>query len=88
MRGTVRKISIPRRHVIDLMRAKRIPVILMEPYFDRKTPAQIAEKTGATLLVFIPSVGGLPEIKDYFGLFDYDVKLLADALAAKKGTAK
>src|SRR5262245_11839903 len=74
--------------LIDLMREKKIPVILMEPYFDRKTPAQIADKAGATLLVFIPSVGGLPEIKDYFGLFDYDVKLLADALAAKKGSAK
>jgi zinc/manganese transport system substrate-binding protein len=74
--------------LIDMMRAKKIPVILMEPYFDRKTPAQIAQKTGATLLIFIPSVGGLPEIQDYFGLFDYDVKLLADALAAKKGSPK
>jgi zinc/manganese transport system substrate-binding protein len=74
--------------LIDMMRAKKIPVILMEPYFDRKTPAQIAEKTGATLLILIPSVGGRPETKDYFGLFDYDVKLLADALAAKKGSAK
>jgi zinc/manganese transport system substrate-binding protein len=74
--------------IIDLMRAKKIPVILMEPYFDRKTPAQIAEKTGATLLIFIPSVGGVPEAKDYFGLFDYDVKLLADTLAAKKGAPK
>jgi zinc/manganese transport system substrate-binding protein len=74
--------------IIDLMKAKKIPVILMEPYFDRKTPDQIAEKTGAKLLVFIPSVGGVPEIKDYFGLFDYDVKLLADALAAKKGAAQ
>ena len=71
--------------LIDLMRAKKVPVILMEPYFDRKTPEQIASKTGATLLVFIPSVGGLPEIKDYFGLFDYDVKLLADTLAKRKG---
>ena len=71
--------------IISLMSAKKIPVILMEPYFDRKTPEQIATKTGATLLVFIPSVGGVPEIKDYFGLFDYDVKLLADALASKKG---
>jgi hypothetical protein len=26
----------------------------------------------------------VPEAKDYVGLFDYDVKLLADALAAKK----
>jgi zinc/manganese transport system substrate-binding protein len=71
--------------LIDLMRARKLPVILMEPYFDRKTPAMIAQKTGATLLVFIPSVGGVPEIKDYFSLFDYNVKLLADALAAKKG---
>jgi zinc/manganese transport system substrate-binding protein len=71
--------------IIDLMRQKKTPVILMEPYFDRKTPQQIADKTGATLLVFIPSVGGVPEAKDYFSLFDYDVKLLADALAAKKG---
>jgi ABC-type Zn uptake system ZnuABC Zn-binding protein ZnuA len=74
--------------IIDLMKSKKIPVILMEPYFDRKTPEQIAAKTGAKLLVFIPSVGGVPEIKDYFGLFDYDVKLLADALAATKGAAK
>jgi ABC-type Zn uptake system ZnuABC Zn-binding protein ZnuA len=74
--------------IIDLMRAKKVPVILMEPYFDRKTPAQIAEKTGATLLVFIPSVGGVPEAKDYFSLFDYDVKLLADTLASRKGGAQ
>jgi zinc/manganese transport system substrate-binding protein len=74
--------------LIDMMRAKKVPVILMEPYFDRKTPAQVAEKTGATLLVFIPSVGGVPETRDYFSLFDYDVKLLADALAAKRGAAR
>ena len=75
--------------LIDLMRAKKISVILMEPYFDRKTPDQIAEKTGAKLLVFIPSVGGVPQASDYFALFDYDVKLLADALtAAKKGAAQ
>jgi zinc/manganese transport system substrate-binding protein len=71
--------------LINMMIEKKIPVILMEPYFDQKTPKSVSEKTGATLVTFIPSVGGVPEIKDYFGLFDYDVKLLADALAAKKG---
>jgi zinc/manganese transport system substrate-binding protein len=70
--------------LIDLMRTKKIPVILMEPYFDRKTPAMIASKTGAKLLVFIPSVGGVPETKDYFSLFDYDVQLLAKTLAEQK----
>lgn len=70
--------------IIDLIRAKKIPVILMEPYFDSKTPLAVAEKTGARALKFIPSVGGVPEAKDYIALFDYDVKLLADALAAAK----
>ena len=70
--------------LINMMIEKKIPVILMEPYFDQKTPKAVAEKTGATLLTFIPSVGGVPEAKDYISLFDYDVKLLADALAAKK----
>ena len=75
-------------HTIEIMNTiqqKKVPVILMEPYFDQKTPKSIAEKTGAKLLTFIPSVGGVPEAKDYVSLFDYDVKLLADALAAAKG---
>jgi zinc/manganese transport system substrate-binding protein len=71
--------------IINMMREKKIPVIVMEPYFDDKTPRAVAEKTGAKLLRFIPSVGGVPEAKDYISLFDYDVKLLADALAAQKG---
>lgn len=74
--------------LIGLMRAKKLSIILMEPYFDRKTPAMIAGKTGATLLVFIPSVGGVPEAKDYFSLFDYDVNLLAGALASQKAGTK
>ncbi|MDQ5857296.1 MAG: metal ABC transporter substrate-binding protein [Acidobacteriota bacterium] len=70
--------------LINLMRELKVPVILMEPYFDERTPKSIAERTGATLLRFVPSVGGVPQAKDYVSLFDYDVKLLADTLAAKK----
>ena len=70
--------------LINLMRQKKVAVILMEPYFDERTPKSIAEKTGATLLRFAPSVGAVPQAKDYVALFDYDVKLLTDALAGKK----
>ena len=70
--------------IINMMREKKIPVILMEPYFDEKTPKAVSDQTGAKLLRFIPSVGGVPAAKDYIALFDYDVKLLADALAAQK----
>jgi zinc/manganese transport system substrate-binding protein len=69
--------------LINLMRAKRIPVILMEPYFDERGPQSIGQKAGAKLLTFIPSVGGVPAAKDYVALFDYDVKLLADALKSR-----
>ena len=70
--------------LINLMNTRKIPVILMEPYFDERSPRAVAQKTGATLLRFVPSVGGVPQATDYMGLFDYDVKILADALAAKK----
>jgi ABC-type Zn uptake system ZnuABC Zn-binding protein ZnuA len=75
------------KHIVGLvnrMRERKVPVILMEPYFDERVPASIAQKTGAKLLTFIPSVGGVPEVKDYVALFDYDVKLLSGALAAVK----
>lgn len=70
--------------LVNLMISRKIPVILMEPYFDERTPRSVADKTGATLLKFIPSVGGVPQAKDYVSLFEYDVKILADALAAEK----
>jgi zinc/manganese transport system substrate-binding protein len=70
--------------IINLIRSEKIPVILVEPYFDKKTPEFIASKSGARVLTFYPSVGGLPEIRDYFALFDYDLDVLAKALEAKK----
>jgi zinc/manganese transport system substrate-binding protein len=70
--------------LIQMMRSRRVPLLLMEPYFDSKLPKSIADKAGATLLVFPPSVGGEPEIKDYFSLFDYDLGLFVKAMQTKK----
>jgi len=70
--------------IINLIKTERIPVILVEPYFDTKTPKAIAEQTGATVVTFYPSVGGTSEIKDYFGLFDYDVNAFVAAMKGKK----
>jgi ABC-type Zn uptake system ZnuABC Zn-binding protein ZnuA len=66
--------------IINLMKAERIPVIIVEPYFDTKTPNFVASKTGARVLRFYPSVGGTPQIKDYFALFDTDIDTLVNAL--------
>ena len=70
-------------HTLDLiqeMNRQQIRVILMEPYFDQKTPNSIASQTNAKVVVLPPSVGGEKTITDYFKLFDYDVNLLVQAL--------
>jgi ABC-type Zn uptake system ZnuABC Zn-binding protein ZnuA len=70
--------------IINLIQAQKVPVILVEPYFDRKTPDSIAAKTGAAVAVFYPSVGGVPAIKDYFSLFDTDIDAFIAAMKGKK----
>jgi zinc/manganese transport system substrate-binding protein len=73
-------------HVQDLIqqiKQQKVPLLLMEPYFDVKLPQKIAHDGGATLLIFPPTAGGIKEIKTYFDLFDYDLKLLRDAIQGK-----
>jgi ABC-type Zn uptake system ZnuABC Zn-binding protein ZnuA len=75
-------------HTLDLiqeMKRQNIKLILVEPYFDLKTPESIARATGATVLVVPPSVGGVKEAGDFFALFDYNVTLLVNALKAAAG---
>jgi zinc/manganese transport system substrate-binding protein len=69
--------------IINLIRDQKIRAILVEPYFDQKTPQSIAEQSGAKALVFYPSVGGKPGLDDYFAVFDADVDALAKALSGK-----
>src|SRR4029453_19188861 len=66
--------------LIHEMKPHNIKIILVEPYFDLKTPNSISRDTGAKVLVMPPSVGGVQGTDDYFALFDYNVKLLADAI--------
>jgi len=71
------------QHTLDLineMKRQNIKIIMVEPYFDLKTPNSIARQTGAEVVVLPPSVGGVKEITDYFKLFDYDLNLLVNAI--------
>jgi len=70
--------------IINLIQAQKIPAILVEPYFDMKTPNFIAGKTGARVVTFYPSVGGIPAIKDYFSLFDHDIDAFVAAMKGQK----
>jgi ABC-type Zn uptake system ZnuABC Zn-binding protein ZnuA len=68
------------------MKAQNVKIIMVEPYFDLKTPNSIASATGAKVLVMSPSVGGVKEASDYFKLFDTDIAMLI--AAAKEAGAK
>jgi ABC-type Zn uptake system ZnuABC Zn-binding protein ZnuA len=75
-------------HTLQLMHEMKrqgIKLILVEPYFDLKTPNAIARDTGAKVLVMPPSVGGVKEATDYIKLFDYDISLLTSALKQQTG---
>jgi len=65
--------------LIQLMQRENVKIILVEPYFDLKTPNSVARESGAQVLVLLPSVGGEKEVTDYFLLFDYDIALLQGA---------
>ena len=70
-------------HTIELiaeMKRQNVKILLVEPYFDLKTPQSIGRETGAKVLVMPPSVGGEKEITDYIQLFDYDLGLLVAAI--------
>ena len=65
--------------LILLMKRENVKVVMVEPYFDLKTPNSIGSQTGAQVLVMLPSVGAEKDVPDYFKLFDYDIALLKKA---------
>lgn len=68
--------------LIGMMKRDGVKIIVVEPYFDLKTPNSVARDTGGQVVVLTPSVGGEKEITDYFKLFDYDIAKLKQAFDA------
>ncbi|HMC77823.1 MAG TPA: metal ABC transporter substrate-binding protein [Vicinamibacterales bacterium] len=74
-------------HTFELsqqMKKDNVKIIIIEPYFDSKTPNAIGRDTGAQVVTLAPSVGGAKgaPVADYFQLFDYDVNTLVAAFKA------
>jgi ABC-type Zn uptake system ZnuABC Zn-binding protein ZnuA len=66
--------------LILTMQRTHAKVIVMEPFYDKKTADFVASKTGAKVLVLPPSVGGIKGVGDYIALMQYDIAQLATAL--------
>jgi len=75
-------------HTIDLigeMKRQGVKIIVVEPYFDKKTPQAIANQVGGLVVELAPSAGGVPGAETYLTLFDYNVRTLVDALRKTTG---
>jgi ABC-type Zn uptake system ZnuABC Zn-binding protein ZnuA len=63
--------------LIATIRRTGAKVIIMEPFYDRRTADLVAQRSGARVLVLPPSVGGVRTITDYIQLMQYDVGQIA-----------
>ncbi len=65
--------------LIGLVQSKDIRVIIIEPYYNKKSAEIIASKTNAQIVELATSVGAETGIQSYFDLFDYNINKLAAA---------
>ena len=66
--------------LIQTMKQSGAKVIVMEPFYDKKTADFVASKTGAKVLVLAPSVGGAKGLDDYIQLMTNGIRQLAAVL--------
>ena len=66
--------------LIRTMKRTGAKVIIMEPFYDRKTADFVARQAGAKVLVLPPSVGGMKGLNDYVAVIRYDITQLANGV--------
>lgn len=75
-------------HIAALLREmkdQQVSVIIREPYESDRVPRLLSSKTKASVITLVSSVGAIPEVPDYFALFDYNIGTLRKALEALHG---
>jgi ABC-type Zn uptake system ZnuABC Zn-binding protein ZnuA len=66
--------------LVERMRAQNVKAVIASPYYDPRHARFVAEATGAAVVPLSHQVGGRPQVSDYFGNIDYNVRTLAQAL--------
>lgn len=62
--------------IISEVKSNSIKVIISSPYFTTSSSDVVVQQTAAKSIVLATSVGAFEGIKDYFGLFDYNIDKL------------
>ncbi len=63
------------------MRDHGVRLLIAEPYSNESIVRQLAARSGARVVILVPSVGADPEARDYLALFDVNIRRLTAALA-------
>jgi zinc/manganese transport system substrate-binding protein len=71
------------RQVVDMVRSQKIPLIMVDNFYDPALPNNIARQAGASVVILPNQVEGEPGIKSYFDLIDYLIRELTAALQKK-----
>ena len=58
------------QQLVARIRAHKIGVLIMEPYYERRSAEYLARETGIKIVVLPQSVGAQPQVSTYFDLFD------------------
>ena len=68
------------RQITDQIKAQKIPLIMVDNFYDPALPYNIGRETGAKVVVLPNQVDGDPTIKTYFQLMDHVLRQLTAAL--------
>ena len=68
------------KQVTERIKAEKIPLILVDNFYDPALPNRVAEQTGAKVVLLPNQVEGEPGIKSYFNLIDHLIGQMTSAL--------
>ncbi|MBI5633708.1 MAG: zinc ABC transporter substrate-binding protein [Nitrospirae bacterium] len=66
--------------LIETGKREGISAVLVNTYFERRSPSFVAEKNGVKMLMLPIDVLGVPEVRDYISLMDYITNTLKEGL--------
>lgn len=67
--------------LVRLIKEQKVAVVIKEPYESDNITRYLNRTTGSKILTLAASVGAVPEAKDYFSLFDYNVEQLIEGFS-------
>lgn len=65
--------------LIKTIEKQKVTIIIRQPHEPVKNTEFLAAKSGAKVLLLAANVGAVPQARDYFALFDYNIETLANA---------